>query len=159
LRKFTLTPTLSPSERETPSHGFVFRGGFEVTVFVKDVVGGKQCLGAGGYDLAVLQERDGVRGFAPGPNFVATDITDDERSAASGVGKTLESFEVSSNEAILEQEIARWIAGDCQLGDGDEVSAGTGGAIVRGEDLGLVAGDVSDGRVNLGQCQFHSRTH
>ena len=58
-------------------------------------------------------------------------------------------------EVLLEQQVLGRVAGDRQLGEEHELRAGVARLGDAGEDARLVAGDVADDRVELGEGDPH----
>ena len=151
---------LANRQRDLPAvelGGTIFRGRLEIAVLIKDIVGRQQRFRAGGDDPAVLKERGGIGDLAAGAEGVLADVTDEQTDGAGGGGEAVQRFEILRDELFLEEQIAGRIAGDAEFGADDHVSAGVDAAAVRGEDSGLVAGEVADGGVQLGQGDFHAR--
>ena len=59
-------------------------------------------------------------------------------------------------EVLLEQQVLGRVAGDAELGEERELRAGLARARELLAHLGLVAGDVADGGVDLGERDAHS---
>ena len=66
-------------------------------------------------------------------------------------GELAERGPVVGDEPRLQHEVLGRVAGDRQLGEGDDVAARGLGPVVRVDQLGQVAVEVADGRVELGQ--------
>ncbi len=74
----------------------------------------------------------------------------DDRDAVGGRGgDPVERLDVGGDEARLQEEVLRRVAGDRQLREGGDVGPGLAGGAVRGEDPLDVAVEVADARVDL----------
>ena len=126
--------------------------GREVAGLVEDGVVGQEALAIGADDLAAGADGGGVEEVA-----VLLDVADDRRAVACAGGELAEHGGVVGDEARLEHEVLRRVAGDRQLGEGDEVAARRVGAVVGVDEEGEVAVEVADGRVELGQRDPNDR--
>ena len=97
-------------------------------------------------DLAVGAHRRGVVEVAIGVDEA------DHGGAATGVrGDLGQRLVVVGDEPGLQHEVLRRVPGDGQLGEGDDVATGGLRLVVGGDDLGDVAVEVADRRVQLGE--------
>ena len=103
--------------------------------------------------LAVRAEHlaPGAHGGGVEQVAVLVDEADDGRAVAGAGGELAEGGLVVGDEPGLHHEVLGRVAGDRQLGEGDDVAPGRVGPVVGVEQLGQVAVDVADGRVELGQ--------
>ena len=102
-------------------------------------------------DAAVGQDRRGV------VDVVGALGEADDRDDASRVGgDPLDRGARVGEEVLLEQQVLGRVAGDRQLGEERELRAGLACARELLANLGLVAGDVADGGVDLGERDPHS---
>ena len=84
-------------------------------------------------------------------------IADDRRAVAGAGGELAERGGVVGDETGLEHEVLGRVAGDRQLGEGDEVAPGCLRPLVGVGEQGEVAVEVADGRVELGQRDPNDR--
>ena len=82
---------------------------------------------------------------------VLVDEADDGGAVARAGGELGEGGLVVGDEAGLEHQVLGRVAGDRQLGEGDDVAAGGVGPVVGVDEQGEVAVEVADGWVELGQ--------
>jgi hypothetical protein len=128
--------------------------GGEVPLLVEDRVVGQEALVVRPHDLSHGADRGGV---VQVPSRVHEA---DHRGAPPGVGGDLrERFPVRGDEAGLEDEILRRVAGDGQLREDGEIAAGRLGLVIGREDAGDVAVEVTDHGVELAQPQADARHH
>ena len=120
--------------------------GREVAGLVEDGVVGQETLAVGADDLAAGADGGGVEQVA-----VLVDVADDGGAVARAGGELGQRGLVVGDEAGLEHEVLGRVAGDRQLGEGDDVAAGGVGPVVGVDEQGEVAVEVADGRVELGQ--------
>ena len=118
----------------------------EVAGLVEHGVVRQQPLAVRAEDLAA-----GAHGRRVEQVAVLVDEPDDGRAAAGAGGQLAERGLVVGDEPGLHHEVLGRVAGDRQLGEGDDVAPGRVGLVVGVEQLGQVAVDVADGRVQLGQ--------
>ena len=82
------------------------------------------------------------------------------RAAVGGVGRQIgDRRHAGGLERRLEHQVLRRIAGDEELGEEDQVGPERGGAGARLTGAGDVAGDVADGRVELGEGDLEAVGH
>jgi hypothetical protein len=121
--------------------------GREVALFVEHRVVRQQALAVGAQHLAARAHRSRGVEIAIGGDIAH------HRGTAPGVGGHLgERSEVVGDETRLQHEILRRVAGDGQLGEGDDVAPGCLGLVVRGADARDIAVEIADLRVDLGEC-------
>ena len=139
-------PTLTPSTSiDRPA-----RAALEVAQLVEDAVVGQVDLAVDGLHAAVGEHRGGV------VDVVGALGEADERDDALRVGgDPLDRRARVGQEVLLEQQVLGRVAGDRQLGEERELRAGLARARELLADLGLVAGDVADGGVDLGEGDAH----
>ena len=83
---------------------------------------------------------------------IAGDVSDD-RSAPAGARRYFaERGQIVGDEARLEHQVLRRIAGDRQLAERNDVASGRLGLVVGGENPGDIAVEIADRRVQLCQC-------
>ncbi len=122
----------------------------EVAQLVEDPVVGQVDLAVDGLQAAVCQHRRGV------VDVVGALGEADERHDALRVGRDpLDRRPRVGQEVLLEQQVLGRVAGDRQLGEERELRAGLARARELLANLGLVAGDVADGGVDLGEGDAH----
>ena len=130
-------------------------GGLEIAVLVKDVVGRQQAFARHGGDAAAVAEGGGVVKRATLAAGVELDGADERGDLAHGGGDLGERFGDIGDEAPLEQQVARRIAADSQLGEDHELGTLRHEDGVGVEDATAVAGKVADDRVELGKAEAH----
>ena len=132
--------------------------GLEVAQLVEDAVVGQVQLAVARLELAVGEDRGGVVDVL-GALGIAHDGDDPGRVG----GDPLQGGACVGEEVLLEQQILRRVAGQCELGEDDELGAGVVGEGDAGGDLALVAGDVAHDGVHLdegdAQRPGHSHSH
>ncbi len=130
--------------------------GLEVARLVEDVVGGQQHFALLEKNFSLGDERGGVRhGLAGGVHGVADEA--DERWQRDFFGEADEFLLVALGERWALDEVLRRVAADAEFGKDGEIGAaflGFGGEF---EDAGDVAVEIADGRVELGEGDFHGR--
>ncbi len=84
--------------------------------------------------------------------LLGVDEADDEGDAGAALDDDVEGVLVVADELGPQEEVFRRVAGDRQLGEGDEVDALGAGPLHAVEDLGDVAFEVADGDVDLGEA-------
>lgn len=132
-------------------------GGFEVAVFVEDIVGRQEALVGGGDDLAAMNEGGGVERGPAGAGGVSLDRADERGDVADVRGDFAEGVFAIGNEAAFEEQVARRVAADDELGEDDEFGALGDEDVVGVEDLAAIAGKVADGGVELGEAESHGK--
>ncbi len=132
--------------------------GAKVAVLVKDAVVGQVGLVVGSRHPPVVQHGGGVVDVV-----CAVDEPDDRRNGrralpgadalrrARSLCDPLQRLHVVLHKAGLEQQVLGRVAGHGHLGKGDQVGAQRAGAGDAVDDFALVAGQVPDGGVDLGQ--------
>ena len=140
-----LMPTFTPPITYN-SYGSLASTRREVASLVEHGVVRQQALAIRADDLAVGAHRRRVVEVA-----IGVDEADDRRAATGVRGDLGQRLEVVGDEPGLQHEILRRVPGDGQLGEGDDVAAGRLGLVVGGDDLGDVALEVADRRVQLGE--------
>ena len=125
--------------------------GREVAGLVEHGVVGQQPLAVGADHLAAGAHRGCVVEVA-----VGVDEADHGSAATSARRQLAEGDQVVGHEPRLQHQVFGRVAGDRQLGERDDVAPGRLGLVVRGADLGHVAVEVADRRVDLGQGDAQS---
>ena len=139
------TPTRMPRDGDRP------RGGTarEQALFVEHAVIRQVRLEAKGCDAALIEQRAGIIELAvldPGR------ADQHRRPAARGLARQfLDGGAAGGLERGLQHQVFRRIAADEQFRQHQEIGAVGLGLVARGARLGGVAGDIADGRVQLGQ--------
>ena len=126
----------------------------EHALFVEHAVVRQVDLEAHGFDLAVIDQHDGVVDVAVlGPGRA------DEHAGAGAqlAGQRLDARPRRGGERRLEDEILGRIAGDEKLGEDDEIGTERGGARTQFAQLGDVAVDVAHRRIRLGERDLQMR--
>ncbi len=77
--------------------------------------------------------------------------SDNGRNAAGIWGEAMQTLHIGRDELGLEKKVFRWIAGNRQLGEGDQVNTHCSGAVDALADPLLVAVQITYRGVNLGQ--------
>ena len=140
-----LTPTLTPPiDVQLQRVGLV--AGREVAGLVEHRVVRQQTLAVGAEHPAVGAHGGGVEQVE-----VLVDVAEHGDAPSRVAGQAGQRRLVVGDEAGLEDEVLGRVAGDRQLGEGGDVAAGLLGQVVGVEDLGDVAVEVTDGRVELRQ--------
>ena len=124
--------------------------GREVAVLVEDAVVGQEALAVDRLHLAAGAHRAGVVEIA-----VEVGEADQRDDAAHLAGEIAQALVRRAHEAGPQQQILRWVAGDGQLGEEDEVGAGALGLADRLQDPLAVPVQVADGGVDLRECEPH----
>ncbi len=103
--------------------------------------------------LAICAQHRAVGAHGCGVVDVAIGVDEtNDGGAMTGVRRHLgQRLEVVGDEPGLQHEILRRVPGDRQFGEGDDVAPGRLGLVVGGDDLGDVAFEVADLRVQLGE--------
>ena len=134
----------------------VLRGGLEVAILVEHVVRGQQGLHPRREDFSAFEQRDAIGCFPAGRPGVLPHATDQQTCPAGRGRQPLEQLEVPVDEPALEQQITRGIARRGEFGANHHLNPRLDAAPIRGEDSDLVAGKVTDGRVDLGESDSHA---
>ncbi len=127
--------------------------GREVALFVEHAVVGQVTLAVNADELAVMQHGRGVEEIA-----LTVDETNHGDESLGGGQEAVEGAAVVGDEAGLEQQVLGRIARDRKLGEDDEMSLGGAGLLDSGEHAIDIAGEITDGRVDLSQRNAE-RTH
>jgi len=133
-------------------------GGLEVALLFKDVVVREEGFTGEMANPAVFAPGGGVeKGAALGACGTFFDETDDRGCVSGGRGDFLKGGFVIGNETAFEKKVPRRVARDGEFREEDEI--GTFGAklLVGFKDKCLVAGEVANGSVDLGDTDFHVR--
>ena len=123
----------------------------EVPVLVEDPVVGEEVLLVDGLQLAVDDHRAGVEEVAV--EVRKTDERGDPRCRSRDLVQRLPG---GPEKLGRRSRSFRRIAGDCELGEENEVGAGGTGIVEAGEDPVAVAVEVTDDGVDLGEREAHS---
>ncbi len=132
-------------------------GGLEVAVLVKHVVGGEQAFFRDLLYATVLAKGGGVEGAPAGGRGVGDDGADEQRNLAGGGGELGGGVFHVAHEAAAQQEVARRVAADGELGGDDQLGPGGDEFVVGGEQATEVAGEIADGGIELGEADAHGR--
>ena len=128
----------------------------EVPVLVEDVVSRQQRFAEALIDAACAHERGAVVERPALVGRVRLGQTDENRRERFRVAREpLERLPALSDETRAEQQIARQVADERELGRDSEVGAGLRRPAQRVEDEPGVAGEVADRRVYLEQRDLH----
>lgn len=127
-------------------------GGLEVAGFVEDVVGGQKGFASECLDGTVFAPCGGVIAGT----FFVDDGTGDEGDGSGLGGKGSEGVLYIADKAGLEEEVAGRVTAGGEFGCQDELRAGIDQFAVGLEEAGAVAGEVSDGGIDLCDSYFHA---
>ena len=120
--------------------------GLEVTVLVEHAVVRQVLLVIDAGPAAVVQDRGRVEDVV-----ALVDEAHHGGEAAGGAGDLGQRAQVRLDERRLEEQVLGRVAGDRQLGKGHQAAAERARLLETGADLGDVALEVSDRRVDLGE--------
>ena len=101
------------------------------------------------HELPVAGEGGGVVDLVA----LAVHEADDDGDALRCGDDLIEGGEVVADEGGLEEQVLGRVAGEHELGQGDEVGLPLAGLLDAAQDDGGVAGDVADGGIHLRQGQ------
>ena len=122
--------------------------GEEVALFVEDAVVGEVDLVVDAEEASVTDDGGGVEEAAL---VVRVNEPDDNGYALGMVDDLVEAGAVLGDEVGLVEQVLGGVAGDGELGEGDEVGVLGSGLVDVVEDLGRVAPQIADGGVDLGE--------
>jgi hypothetical protein len=125
----------------------VLRGGLEVAVFVEDIVGRQQRLGADGHHATPVQQRRRIGERTSGSQRILTDKANDQPDLTHGPGQAFEGRLIGPDEGFSQEQIPGRIAREGQFGSQYQLHLGFNAAAIGLQDKPLVAGDVPDGGV------------
>jgi hypothetical protein len=129
----------------------------EVAILVEDVVGGEQRLAEARIDAAAAQQRGAVEQRPPFVGRVRFRKADEHRRKAGGLAREIaEHVPAAADKVAVEQQIARQIADQRQLGRDRQRRVGLAGDSERVQNKVRVACEIADGRVYLKERDFHS---
>ena len=130
--------------------------GFEISSLVEDSVVRQCALCVDVIDLAVAKYCRGVSACVG--KWLGE--SDDDSQGGASLGELLDQGEIVLEKVSLEDEVFGWIAADRLFGKDEQVDVGFECPVVDFEHLVEVAVEVSNGDVNLCQCDSHcSRIH
>jgi len=129
--------------------------GFEIAAFVENVVGRQEGFEMAAEDGAVAEKSDGIVEGAADGVLIRFGIADEGVEAVDLLGDGMDGGEIVGDELRLEEEVLGGIAGDGQFGKNAEGGAFGSGLRGKVEDATGVAGDVSDGGIDLGKGDAH----
>src|SRR5437899_1634798 len=129
--------------------------GFEISVFVEDVVSGQQRFVRFAYRFACLEQGGGiVKRLAA--SFVAIDEADEQgRAWEYPRMERLDYLEVLWNKARFENQVLRRISRHGQLWGQNHSRTGCGKSLVSACDLLKIAAQIPDCRVELSEADLH----
>src|SRR5436853_3658139 len=87
--------------------------------------------------------------------FVSIDKAHEQRGFADATVQLVQDLQIFRNETRLKDQVLRGITGDRELGRYDQVGPGRGEALIRLEDPLEVAAQIANGRIDLGEADFH----
>ena len=122
--------------------------GKEVALFVEDAVVGEVDLVVDAEEASVPDDGSGIEEAAL---IVRVDEADDHSYVLGMLDDPVEAGAVLGDEVWLVEQVLGGVAGDGELGEGDEVGAAGSGLVDVVEDLGRVAPQIADGGVDLGE--------
>ena len=122
--------------------------GEEVALFVEDAVVGEVDLVIDAEEASVPDDGGGVEEVAP---VVRVDEPYDNGNAIGMLDDLVEAGAVLGDEVGFVEQVLGGIAGDGELGEGDEVGAEGSGLVDVVEDFGRVAPQIADSGVDLGE--------
>src|SRR5665213_55499 len=85
------------------------------------------------------------------------DVTDQHGGFPARRRQAMQNLQIPGHETFLEQKVARRVARDGQFGKKHEFRFFFLGALETLPDLGFIAFEVADGRIDLGQGNSHRR--
>ena len=127
----------------------------KIPVFVEYVVRGEQSFVTAGHDPAAVNQRRRIEILLAGALWVDVDVAHEQRRPADARGQFVQRTEIVVDEPLFGEQVARRVARDSQFGRGDELCACIGAAAIKFADSRAVATQIADGRVDLGQRDFH----
>ena len=126
----------------------------EIAILVEDIVSRQQRFVDFAEGLPAREDRGGVVEGPSGPG-VDIDEPDDERHIADRRVQFLKNLQIQRNKARLEDEILRRVTGERQLRGEHDLRATGNEITIRREDLFRVSAEVTNGRIKLGEADFH----
>ena len=160
LPEIAIVPdVLADADAETPIanlEDFRTARRFEVPVLVEHVVGRKERLAEPLADRAVLQKHRGVEERASFIRAIRLRQADDDGGAVrERAGERRERVPAAADEAFAEQEIARQVAGECELRRDGQI-----GALFFRRERGVcdqprIAGQISHRGIDLKKRDLH----
>lgn len=136
-------------------HDGGFLGGFEITVFVKDVVGREEAFAGGGGDAALFAKRGAIESGATLAGSVGLDGAEYGGDNADLGGDFAGGLLNIRDEAALKKQIAGWVAADDEFREDDEFRALGDEGVIGVENPPAIAGQVADRGVELGYAEAH----
>jgi hypothetical protein len=133
------------------------RGG-EIALLVEDVVEGQEALVLLKQQMAAIEQDGCVDGWLADARFRRQGYAGEygRGQLRGGCGQFFNGSSAAGEEAGLLKEIGWRVAADGQLGKYREPRA-FGGRVFTGRDnLFKVSGEISDSRIDLGECDLHS---
>ena len=128
----------------------------EIAVFVEDVVGRQQRLAETVLDAAAAQQHRAVEERTPFIGRVRLGQTDQHRRKSGRVPREgVNRVPAAAHEARAEEQVARQVADQRELGRGGQIGVGGRGDLQRLENQSCVAGEIADRGVDLQQRDFH----
>src|SRR5262245_29533473 len=130
-------------------------GRLEVAVFVENIVGRQERFVSDANGFAALEQRCRVM-KRPATSVVSVNKADQQCSATNPSVKLFYDLEGFRNKSRFEDEVLRRITGYGQFGSNNQIRAGLGQSLVRMGDLGEVARQIANSRIDLGKPDFHA---
>ena len=122
--------------------------GEEIALFIEDAVIGEMDFVVDAEEASVPDDGGGVEEAALA---VRVDEADNHCYALGMLDDLVEAGAVLGDEVGLVEQVLGRVAGDGELGEGDEVGIAGSGLVDVVEDLGRVAPQIADGGVDLGE--------
>jgi hypothetical protein len=132
-----------------------FKSGFEIAVFVKDIVVGQAGLVGYAFDLFFVEQPGGIKEVLAFSGEITGRAADNYTDGVRLFFDPVESC-ITFRDKIFElQEITGWVAANGKLGENDQVGAGLFGMTDAFEDLTGILFKIPDVIVLLRQRYFH----
>ena len=131
-------------------------GGSKVAHFVEDVVSGQQHLGLHERDAAVFEQRGRIHDRLAGLGFGGSHEPADDRDSTRLGGNAFRRLTIARHKRRPLHQIARRITADGKFGKQDQAGASSPRPARKVDYLGSVAGEISNGRIDLSQRDLHT---
>ena len=106
-------------------------------------------------NFAFSNQRDRIVQRAPDGLGISLGISDDGVDSVNGLGNRLKTTQIIFDELRLEEQVLGGISDDRQFGKYDQFGSPIFSALDILDRLAAIAGDVTDGRIDLRQSDFH----
>ena len=127
----------------------VLRGWLEVAVFVEDIVGRQECLGADSHHLASVEQGRRIGERTSRANGILSHKPDDQPHITHGRSQAFQGRLIGPNEGLSQEQVAWRITGEGQFRGEHQIDLRIDAAPIGLEDQPLVGGDVPDRGVEL----------